>query len=144
MIVGNTLIALALTTATIALGGCTSPLRLAARQLDAEVAVDFDVACRNRLVTLSHRANTSIAAHPPYIEVCRGTTVTINVVPPNRPARSTPQSAEPGAGWLNATSAEGSPMVLTVPPDAAIGTTFKYTLEVTGVGTIDPGIRVIN
>jgi hypothetical protein len=141
---GKTLLALALAAATMVLVGCTSPLRLAAKQLDAEVAVDFDVACRNRLVTLSHRADSSISVHPPYIEVCRGTTVTINIVPPNRPARSVPQSAEPIAAWLNGTSADGSPIVLTVPPEAVVGTTLKYTLEVTGVGSIDPGVRVIN
>jgi hypothetical protein len=138
-------LALALAVSTLVLAGCSSSAtRLAKKQLEAEVTVDFEVACRNRLVTLSHRANSSINAHPPYIEVCRGTTVTINIEPSNRPTRSIPQSNESDATWLNGTSADGSPIILTVPMNAAVGATFKYTLEVTGVGTIDPGIRIIN
>lgn len=108
--------------------------------------IDYDLACRNRTVTLNH-ASDSIRVNPPHVDVCGGYTVTINVVPrvPSGTARSrqaatgNPQPAE----WLDRAATNGR-IVIEVPREGlTVGERYKYALEIDGVGALDPTIAII-
>lgn len=144
------LLAVVVGTASMALAGClTGVERLIKRQLDAELAVDFDAKCRPRFVILTHRANVSVDVHPPYLEVCAGQTVTVLIFPRVNqmvnPAQSI--SGSPSAPWLSGTSLDGNVIVLTVPPNASPTPSdeppLKYSLQIQGIAMIDPTIRII-
>lgn len=144
------LLAVVLGFASMALAGClTGTERLIKRQLDAELAVDFDAKCRPRLVILTHRANVSVDVHPPYLEVCPGQTITVLIFPRVDPMVNPTQSisGSPSAPWLTGTSRDGRVIVLTVPSDASPtpidGDPLKYSLQIQGIAMIDPTVRVI-
>jgi hypothetical protein len=123
----------------IVLTGCVAP-----------ESIDFDLACRARTVTLNHVRHASISVTNPVIDVCRGETIGIRVVPPVDPnrARSSPGPENPSATWLDRESMDGRRIdILVPPPDAEdapeVGEELKYTLTIDGVGTLDPTIRII-
>ena len=112
--------------------------------------VDSDAACHDRIVTLNYIANATINVYPPHIDVCAGRTITIHIVPradpATNPVRSSSVEGNPSpVGWLNKTSVDGASIDLVVPgpEDVTIPSTYKYSLSIQGVGTIDPTIRIV-
>lgn len=47
------------------------------------------------------------------------------------------------AGWLNVTSTDAFPIVITV-PEGTTADIYKYAIEVADFGTLDPRVKVIN
>lgn len=141
---------LMLTTSMLLAAGCvTAPERPGtAGAFPDETEIDFDLACRDREVTFSYRSQASINVHPPYIDVCRGFTITVRIVPPVDPdenptvIRSDPGNPE-SSEWLNRASDDGATIVFVVPETALLGARYKYEVDAEGIGSIDPTIRII-
>jgi len=98
------------------------------------------VRCNNRTVSVINAAGR-LQVRPESVSVCRGFSVTLEFRNPV-PARSarTTQSAT-GAPWLDAENSSTDAIVLTV-----LSTTtpmeYKYSLEIDGLGLLDPRIVV--
>ena len=109
--------------------------------------IDPEVACRNRILTLNH-ASDSIRISQGYVGMCGGYTLTVRIEPRVGPrsarSRTAPEGNPDPTAWLNATSTDGQAIVISVPAETfTAGDTFKYALEVDGVGLLDPTIGII-
>jgi hypothetical protein len=106
---------------------------------------DPELICRDRQVTV-RQAPAFLDVFPEYIEVCRTQTVTISIRPPVDPrsARTEPASGNADkADWLRSESQDGETIVIKIPESAARDTTYKYSITIDGVGTLDPRFRII-
>ena len=118
----------------IVLTGCKAP-----------EPIDLNVACRDRKTNLNHLSHKSISIDDPTIYMCRGRTLTIKVVPPVAAGGAGSMTPNQTPGWLNKSTNDNSDIVIDVPQDGVnVGDEFKYTLTVTGEGSLDPIIRIIN
>lgn len=114
---------------SITLGGC--------------VNLQGEGQCRDT-VTVNHAANernVGLNAAPPVLTVCRGATIRIRIVPPDKAAST---AAKPGnPGWLNGNVEAGGDIMLTVPENEQVGAEREYSISVDGVGTLDPLFRIV-
>lgn len=106
--------------------------------------VDPELKCRDRLVTVNHAAGY-LSAHPEYIDMCAGQRITINVAPPvdQGAARTAPagKGNPEDANWLSSRNGNENRIVIDIPNGTAYGT-YKYSITIDGVGTLDPRVRV--
>jgi hypothetical protein len=99
--------------------------------------VSVDLKCRNEEAWLTHSpAGLAISSHE--VTLCRGSRLTIHIVPPVGRGRARTSGRKP---WLNATNRRRKDRIVLTAREP-IGT-FKYTITIKGVGTIDPGVRVV-
>ncbi len=91
-------------------------------------------------VNVNHGAAMLVVA-PPEARVCRGTTVTLRLLPRNRAASTMPKSGNPM--WLTGSTPVGGDITLNVPANAPIGAIYDYEVNVTGVGMLDPTFVII-
>lgn len=117
---------------------------------EEQAGIDFDVACRDRQITLNYAADRVVISHP-TIDVCSGYTVTINIVPKaergSARTKDHPSNA-PRASWLNGSNdPDDDKIVIAVPkgalPKGQSEQLYKYDIEVDGAGSLDPYFRVI-
>jgi hypothetical protein len=75
------------------------------------------------------------------IKICRGDSVQFtfkNALPPGTTAETSPKNAtNPAHNWLGGMSRGGQPITLTVPLNTPVGE-YGYTIEVMGIGRLDP------
>lgn len=112
--------------------------------MNQETTLDLDVACRDRTVSVNH-ATDRIVVTPGTIDVCSGYTVTFKIEPPVNvgSARTKDNTVNsPSAPWLNAGNVETDAITVKVPPETELKT-YKYDIEIDGVGSLDPYFRVI-
>lgn len=120
-----------ITVLAVAVSACVAPPHLP------------DPECHDRTVTLNHRA-ASLDAHPEYVEICAGNLLTIKIVPPVGvgEAKTKDDPSNPvAAPWITKDNALPNRIVIPVP----VGTTsatYKYSITIEGVGTLDPRARV--
>lgn len=102
---------------------------------------DPELVCRDRLVTVNHAAGY-LTAHPEHLEMCAGRSIVIAIAPPVEAgsARTAPGD-EKQPDWLRATSGGRGNIEVRVPEDAVYGT-YKYSITIDGVGTLDPRVTV--
>jgi hypothetical protein len=98
-------------------------------------------ACRDEIKVI--HASGKLVVNRPIANVCSGTTVTVRVLPPNRPVflRRKDRSTD----WPNS-STEGGDIVLTVPSaddSRDYPLVVEYEIEVRNVGMLDPTFRII-
>ena len=105
-----------------------------------KVSDGVTVRCRDRHANINH-ASAHLDVRPETIELCTGFTLTLELHPPLA-SGSARTKQEPGSGndWLDQQNS-GESIVLT-PPNGTPTGTFKYTVEVDGVGVLDPRIVV--
>lgn len=100
--------------------------------------------CGDREVTVNHKA-AYLSARPEEVRnICRGDTLTVRLVPPvdAGAARAAPSRENPEAAWLSGSNRERDSIVLVVDPKAEKGKTYKYSIEIEGVGMLDPRVTV--
>jgi hypothetical protein len=104
------------------------------------------VKCRDRKANVvATPARLSIA--PSTVEVCRGNSLTLNFSGPlsNEQAHTIPDDASVSS-WLDKKNMSPTTLVIEVPPPEDFpnpdANGYKYTLDVTGVGQLDPRIVV--
>ncbi len=126
-------VALAVTAglAVSALAGCAAP----------DTPGDHEVACRDRTVTV-HHAPGYLAAHPEHLEICAGRTVVVSLEPPvEAGAARTEPAGERRPPWLGNANRTRDRIEIRVPADADYGT-YKYSIAIDDVGTLDPRLTV--
>ncbi len=106
--------------------------------------LDPALTCSNRVITIVH-ARGYLAMPQEYVEICRGKTLRINVVPPvqNRGARISPSKSNPDARWLDQEAENGRFIEIVISSEAEIDKTYKYDLTIDEVGMLDPRVRVV-
>ena len=75
------------------------------------------------------------------LNVCRGTTITVQIHGPTTLVTLSPKSGNPA--WVGGSSPNGADILLMVPVMEAVGAERHYEIEVTGVGKLDPIFRII-
>jgi len=83
-----------------------------------------------------------IEVQPERVEVRRGFSLALrflNRIPPGHAHTKQPAT---GADWLDVKNKSEDEIVITVPADAKRGEELKYTLEIDGLGSLDPHIVV--
>lgn len=112
----------------------------AAMEMDDETGRDEKPVCRDRHVTVNHKA-AKLSARPEHIEVCPGFKVLIHIVPAvdANSARTVP--ADETAEWLEGVNRDRGTIVIEV-PKGTDWDTYKYAITIDGVGTLDPRITV--
>jgi hypothetical protein len=96
--------------------------------------------CGNRDVTVVNAAG-HLQVTRERIEVCRG--YSVNLILRNPVAAGTARTRQMGAGadWLDVDNRDPRTIVIT-PPAATAPGEYKYSLEVDGIGLLDPRIVV--
>jgi hypothetical protein len=119
-------------------GGCAS---VAPEDSDCEGA-------KLRQITIVYQRNSKITVSPPKKDVDRGDAINYKVRGPEaRPfkAKGTKApNASASFAWLDATGSgdpSGRSHIVCVPADQATGN-YEYVIEIEGVGTLDPVVRV--
>ena len=104
--------------------------------------VDEGVACRDRRITLIHGLG-HMTVVPPYVEVCRNTTLHVNLAPPVPVglARTFPGDGQPE--WLNRANVTTREILVDIPEDAVVDDLYKYGVAIEDVGQLDPYVRII-
>jgi len=91
-------------------------------------------------------ASSSITVTPPFVVICGGKMLTLDIVPPNRlgvgKVVTAPESSDPNAAWLNNANTPNPNQIAIKVPTVPATTTFKYSVEIEGLGKIDPRVRV--
>ena len=100
----------------------------------------------NVSVTVNYQA-ANLKATPELRNVRLGGTLTIKTVPPTKANKAHTKQAPGTPRWLTGHCNRKGEIVLPVPQNA-LGPrqkekTYKYSVTVDGVGTIDPRVRVI-
>ncbi|HEY5567956.1 MAG TPA: hypothetical protein VIM81_12040 [Gammaproteobacteria bacterium] len=107
------------------------------------------VRCENERVKVIN-VSGGLKVRPERVEVCRGYSVALvfrNSVPPGQahmrpPETSERETREPAAPpWLSVDNTSPDRMVVSVPPEAT-PMEYKYTIEIDGLGLLDPRIVV--
>jgi hypothetical protein len=129
----NKRLKIVMTTVSAGLVGCAP----------ATVPVDPELICRDRRVTVNHAAGY-LTAYPEHIEMCAGQDLAIELVPPVEvgAARTAPARENKGrAPWFVASNREADEILVRIPEDAEYAT-YKYSISIDGVGTLDPRVTV--
>lgn len=92
--------------------------------------------CRD-FVTVNAESGT-LKARPPEAKVCRGTTVTVRIRP-NKPGST---ATKDGTAWVVGQTGNGD-IALMVPMSEDVGAVRGYSVNVPGVGMLDPTFRII-
>jgi hypothetical protein len=125
---------ISITVLTLAISGC------------ATSGLPTETNCNDREVTLNHRAG-SLDAHPEYVSLCSGNLLTIKIVPPvglgDAETKDDPSNPV-SASWLAKKNTNGDRIVIEVPrlPKKKTGITYKYSITIEGVGTLDPRAHI--
>lgn len=106
-----------------------------------------EVRCSDKNVTVVNAAGR-LQVSKDVVEVCRGNSVVLKFR--NSAARNTvhtrqPPGAPTPAPWLNVDNTDTEQLTIMVPPEttpARSGDGYKYTLQIDGLGTLDPRIVV--
>lgn len=99
----------------------------------------------NDTVTVNYRA-ANLRASPELAEVCPGGTLTVRLRPPAAAGRAhtAPGPENPGANWLAGRTSKGDRIDLVLDEnEVEVGETYKYSITIEGIGTLDPRVRVI-
>ena len=99
----------------------------------------------NDEVTVNYRA-ANLRASPELAEVCPGGTLTVKLVPPigRGSAATAPGPQNPKATWLSGSVSQGAEIKLHADKDeVVVDETYKYSITIEGIGTLDPRVRVI-
>ena len=116
-------------TLTVALTGC-------ATRADGQAGGR----CRDT-VRVNHRATERTAelkVSPGVARVCMGTTVRIEFYPPVTAGRGETEPKPNNPDWLEGSTGELQPILISVPDDVTSGQEFHYLLRVMDVGVLDP------
>jgi hypothetical protein len=100
------------------------------------------VTCTPPAVVRLNHARGSLVANPETITVDRGCWVRVQIVPPVDPDTVHTKQSGFGNRWLNKSNTARDEIVLIPPDDVELNTPHKYSIEVEGVGTLDPRIVV--
>lgn len=95
------------------------------------------IACVDRHVTVNYASGVFIV-NPNDVEVCQGKMVFIKLVPP--PDNGKAKTTHPNEGWLNKSNSGDTITIDTAPAEKG---DYKYSITIEGVGTLDPGVRVV-
>ena len=98
--------------------------------------------CSDQTVTI-HNSDGLLKASPNRVQVCRGNSVALkfsNRVDVGK-ARTKHQSSTPTATWLDVVSTSPDGIMISV-PDSTTPMEYKYSLEIDGIGLLDPRIVV--
>ena len=99
--------------------------------------------CHDRTVHVTHRP-ASLDAHPEFVTICPGYTLIIDIVPSIRidqaETKDDPSNPVP-APWIAKKNATRSQIFIPVLENTVEGT-YKYSITIEGVGTLDPRARV--
>lgn len=100
--------------------------------------------CGDREVTVNHKA-AYLSARPEVVRnICRGDKLVVKLVPPvdAGSARIAPGRENSKATWLSASNTDPERIVIVIDPTAEKGRTYKYSIEIDGVGLLDPRFTV--
>ncbi|HSG65947.1 MAG TPA: hypothetical protein VLD39_13145 [Gammaproteobacteria bacterium] len=127
---------LAIVVAAAGLGGCI-PARMT-----EDGMFDPEVMCRDRIVNVNH-ARGFLLIRPNFVEVCRNRVIRLRIDPPIDVGMGRTIPDDSAQAWLQRSNASPNEILIEVPGNAPLNETFEYTLQIDGVGTLDPYVRII-
>ena len=100
--------------------------------------------CHDAEVTVTHRAG-SLDVHPEYVALCSNRLLTIHIVPPvgvdEAETKDDPSNATP-APWIAKKNGGSSDRIVIQVPNNTPVDTYKYSITIKGIGTLDPRARI--
>jgi hypothetical protein len=97
------------------------------------------VRCRDRHANINHQSGR-LEVRPETIELCTGFTLTLELHPPVATGSARTKQSGSGNNWLDRQNTDA--LIVLTPPNGTSTGPIKYTVEVDGVGVLDPRIVV--
>ena len=101
--------------------------------------------CTDEHVHVVH-ASASMTVTPPFIVICEGKVLTLNMIPPNKLGLGTvvsaPKPSNPDEHWLDGANTPNPNQIVLPVPAGKAGSTYEYSVTIEDLGKIDPRVRV--